>query len=88
MSIAREIVSHAIKSGSSDIHLEEDSPIAMRVNSDIKISSQHLIKSDMDRIISELISVEHQEQYKNTGDLYVDLKLVFVFQNSYFLNRI
>ncbi len=69
MSIAREIVSHAIKSGSSDIHLEEDSPIAMRVNSDIKISSQQLRKSDMDRIISELISVEHQEQYKNTGDL-------------------
>ena len=42
MSIAREIVNFAMQAGSSDIHLEEDSPIAVRVNSDIKISPQKL----------------------------------------------
>ena len=39
MSIAREIVDFAMEAGSSDIHLEEDSPIAVRVNSDIKVLS-------------------------------------------------
>ena len=37
MSIAREIVGYAIKAGSSDIHLEEGSPIAIRINSDITV---------------------------------------------------
>ena len=37
MSLARQIVDFAIKAGSSDIHLEEGSPIAIRVNSDIRI---------------------------------------------------
>ena len=43
MSIAREIVGFAMEAGSSDIHLEEDSPIAVRVNSDIKVSPQKLV---------------------------------------------
>ena len=42
MSIAREIVGFAMEAGSSDIHLEEESPIAVRVNSDIKVSPQKL----------------------------------------------
>ena len=46
MSIAREIVSFAIEAGSSDIHLEEESSIAVRVNSDIKVSSQKLDSED------------------------------------------
>ena len=37
MSLARQIVNFAIQAGSSDIHLEEGSPIAIRVNSDIRI---------------------------------------------------
>ena len=37
MNLARQIVDFAIKAGSSDIHLEEGSPIAIRVNSDIRI---------------------------------------------------
>ena len=36
MSLARQIVGFAIKAGSSDIHLEEGSPIAIRINSDTK----------------------------------------------------
>ena len=43
MSIAREIVGFAIKAGSSDIHLEEESPIAVRVNSDIKMNLIKLV---------------------------------------------
>ena len=48
MSIAREIVGFAMEAGSSDIHLEEQSPIAVRVNSDIKVSPQNLESEDMD----------------------------------------
>ena len=58
MSIAREIVSFAIKAGSSDIHLEEESPIAVRVNSDIKISPQNLRSEDMDQLLLELIGAD------------------------------
>ena len=37
MSLARQIVNFAIKAGSSDIHLEEGSPIAIRSQLDIRI---------------------------------------------------
>ena len=56
MSIAREIVGFAIEAGSSDIHLEENSPIAVRVNSDIKVSPQKLESEDMDQLLFELDS--------------------------------
>ena len=46
MSISREIVGFAMEAGSSDIHLEEESPIAVRVNSDIKVSPQKLESED------------------------------------------
>ena len=55
MSIAREIVGFAMEAGSSDIHLEEDSPIAVRVNSDIKVSPQKLDSEDMDQLLLELL---------------------------------
>ena len=44
MSIAREIISFALKTGASDIHIEEGSPLALRVNSEIKISQQIINK--------------------------------------------
>ena len=50
MSIAREIVGFAMEAGSSDIHLEEDSPIAVRVNSDIKVSPQKLLINKLKRL--------------------------------------
>ena len=37
MSIARKIVEFAINSDSSDIHIEENKEIALRINSDIEI---------------------------------------------------
>ena len=51
----REIVSFAMEAGSSDIHLEEESPIAVRVNSDIKVSPQKLDSEDMDQLLLELL---------------------------------
>ena len=69
MSISREIVSFAMKAGSSDIHLEEDSQIAVRVNSDIKISSQILDSENMDQLLLELLGEEKLNEYNQTGDL-------------------
>ena len=58
MSIAREIVRFAMEAGSSDIRLEEESPIAVRVNSDIKVSPQNLGAEDMDQLLLELLGEE------------------------------
>ena len=69
MSIAREIVGFAIRAGSSDIHLEENSPIAIRVNSDIKILENKFRSSDMDRLLEEVISPEKIREYTEKGDL-------------------
>ena len=75
MSIAREIVNFAIQAGSSDIHLEEESPIAVRVNSDIKISPQILESNDMDELLLELLGEEKLREYKRTGDLDTSIGL-------------
>ena len=75
MSISREIIKNAINAGSSDIHLEEGSPIAVRINSDIKISSQKLQKSEMDQIFDELIEQKHQKEFIETGDLDTSIGL-------------
>ena len=63
MSLARQIVDFAIKAGSSDIHLEEGSPIAIRVNSDIRILENILGPNDMNRLLSEIVSEDKLEQY-------------------------
>ena len=75
MSIAREIVSFAIKAGSSDIHLEEESPIAVRVNSDIKVSPQNLGAEDMDQLLQELLGEEKLNEFNLTGDLDTSIGL-------------
>ena len=69
MSIAREIVSFAMEAGSSDIHLEEDAPISVRVNSDIRVSPQKLDSEDMDQLLLELLGEEKLNEYNQTGDL-------------------
>ena len=58
MSLARQIVEFAIKAGSSDIHLEEGSPIAIRVNSDIRILENIIGPNDMSRLLSEIVGEE------------------------------
>ena len=75
MSLARQIVDFAIKAGSSDIHLEEGSPIAIRVNSDIRILENILGPNDMNRLLSEIISEDKLEQYERTGDLDTSIGL-------------
>tara|TARA_B100000941_G_C28376420_1_gene484970 strand:- start:277 stop:687 length:411 start_codon:yes stop_codon:yes gene_type:complete len=69
MSIVREIVSFAIEAGSSDIHLEEESPISVRVNSDIKVSNQNLESEDMDQLLLELLGEDKLNEFNQTGDL-------------------
>ena len=75
MSLARQIVDFAIKAGSSDIHLEEGSPIAIRVNSDIRILENVLGSDDMSRLLSEIVSDDKLEQYNRTGDLDTSIGL-------------
>ncbi len=75
MTIARQIVDFAIQAGSSDIHLEEGSPIAIRVNSDIKILENILGPDDMTQLMHELIGEEKLEGYRRTGDLDTSIGL-------------
>lgn len=75
MSLAREIVAYAIKAGSSDIHLEEDHNIAIRVNSDIRIIEKKLGKADMDRLLKEILGQDKYESFHKTGDLDTSIGL-------------
>ena len=52
-----------VSRGSSDIHLEENSPIAVRVNSDIKVSPQKLESEDMDQLLFELLGEEKLNEF-------------------------
>ncbi len=69
MSIARKLVKFAIDLGSSDIHIEEGSAIAMRVNSDIKILENVIQENDMDNLLMELLGDEKLKTFNSTGDL-------------------
>ena len=75
MSLARQIVDFAIKAGSSDIHLEEGSPIAIRVHSDILILENILKKDDMTRLLREIVGDEKLKQFEKTGDLDTSIGL-------------
>ena len=75
MSIARQLVSFAIQAGSSDIHLEENSPIAIRVNSDIRILDNVLSSKDMDQLLGELLDEEKQQQFQQRNDLDTSIGL-------------
>ena len=75
MQLARKIVQFAIQAGSSDIHLEEGSPIAIRVNSDIRILDNVLSEQAMDQLLSELLGDVKLEAYKKSGDLDTSIGL-------------
>ena len=75
MSLARQIVNFAIQAGSSDIHLEEGSPIAIRVNSDIRILENILGPNDMSHLLSEIVSEDKLDLYNRTGDLDTSIGL-------------
>ena len=73
--LTRQIVEFAIEAGSSDIHLEENSPIAIRVNSDIRILENVLNSQAMDQMLRELLSEEKLEEYQKSGDLDTSIGL-------------
>ena len=75
MSIARQIVGFAVKAGSSDIHLEEGSPIAIRINSDIKILENVLQPEDMSKLLLEIVGAEKVADFERTGDLDTSIGL-------------
>ena len=75
MTLARQIVDFAIKAGSSDIHLEEGSPIAIRVNSDIRILENILKEDDMTSLLREIFGEEKLQQFQKTGDLDTSIGL-------------
>ena len=75
MSVIRKIVEYALNLDSSDIHLEEESPIAIRVNSDIKLIDKVLHKKDMDFLLGEILDNEKLEQFNQSGDLDTSIGL-------------
>lgn len=75
MSLTRQIVGYAIQSGSSDIHLEEEAPISIRVNSDIRILEHRLKSSEMDQILDEILGPEKKAAFEQTGDLDTSIGL-------------
>tara|TARA_Y100001968_G_scaffold327756_1_gene373470 strand:- start:1104 stop:2150 length:1047 start_codon:yes stop_codon:yes gene_type:complete len=75
MSVIRKIVQYALNLDSSDIHLEEESPIAIRVNSDIKLIDKILHKKDMDLLLEEILDNEKLEQFNKSGDLDTSIGL-------------
>ena len=90
MSLARQIVEFAIKAGSSDIHLEEGSPIAIRINSDIRILENVLEKDDMSKLLLEIVGEEKLQQFKKTGDLDTSIGLTGLSRiriNAYVANE-
>ena len=90
MSIAKEIVGFAIKAGSSDIHLEEGSPIAIRVNSDITILDHVLRPSDMDRLLLEIVGEEkisHVDTSLESTLWYVCVLIVVEKENEVLMTR-
>lgn len=90
MSIARQIVSFAIQAGSSDIHLEEGAPIAIRVNSDIKILDNTLRPEDMTQLLTELVGKKKISDYEKTGDLDTSIGLAGLSRiriNAYISNE-
>ena len=75
MSLARQIVKFAIEAGSSDIHLEEGSPIAIRVNSDIRILENILKEDDMTKLLHEIVGEDKLQQFEKHGDLDTSIGL-------------
>ena len=67
MSIISQIVTNAVEAGSSDIHLEEGVEIAVRINSDIRISDQKLSAENFDEIL-----LDKKRPGWQSNHLYID----------------
>ncbi len=90
MPIINQIVFNAIEAGSSDIHLEENVEIAVRINSDIRISDQKLSSDNFDEVLNELLSEEEISDYLDKCDLDTSISidgLARLRVNAYFSNQ-
>ena len=90
MPIINQIVTNAIEAGSSDIHLEENVEIAVRINSDIRISDQKLTSENFDEVLSELLSEEEISIFLDKCDLDTSISidgLARLRVNAYFSNQ-
>ena len=90
MSIISQIVTNAVEAGSSDIHLEEGVEIAVRINSDIRISDQKLSAENFDEILNELLTKDEIRDYLNKCELDTSISidgLARLRVNAYFSNK-
>ena len=69
MELSRKVVEFALRAGSSDIHIEEDAALAVRVNSDIRILDNIIGKREIDILLEELLGNEKKAEFEKTGDL-------------------
>ena len=95
MNISRKIVAFAIEAGSSDIHLEENSPIALRINSDIKIgvlanvSDQYYFLENALRALKTKnpnLSYSFENELKNNQNALVNNDINFIYGFNYILD--
>jgi len=90
MAISRDLVGYAIEQGSSDIHLEEGSPVAIRVNSDIRILDRVLTTEDFDTLLKEILSQDKIDLFLARNDLDTSTSLEGLSRiriNVYIANR-
>ena len=73
MSLARQIVD--LPSKPFGYSPREGSPIAIRVNSYIRILENILGTNDMSSLLSEIVSEDKLQQYERTGDLDTSIGL-------------
>ena len=69
MDLTRRLIGQAIEKGASDIHLEEGSAIAMRLNGSISILDEVLSSEQMATLLGELLDPEKLANFHKHGDL-------------------
>ena len=69
MELTRRLIGQALEKGASDIHLEEGSPVAMRLNGSISILDEQLSSEQMATLLAELLDPEKLEHFHKHGDL-------------------
>ena len=69
MELTRRLIGQALEKGASDIHLEEGSPVAMRLNGSISILDEQLSSEQMATLLAELLDPETLPQTRRSRHL-------------------